>query len=170
MNEINDESSGLPIRDNIQITDEIKGYWNEIARWGQFFGIISFVFFGILALTLTIVLFTGAGAFLGTGMMSGLGVPVVLMSILSAAVFFIAFYHWKFGTKLRHAIKEDDNESLEIAFENFKKLYQFSGYLLIAYILFYLILLFTVGSSVGNLNNFNTQNSLLNQLYNGKYS
>jgi hypothetical protein len=169
MNEINDESSGLPIRDTIQITDEIKGYWKEIARWGQFFGVISFVFFGFLALMLTIFLFTGAGAFLGTGMISGLGLPVVMISILSAAVFFIAFYHWKFGTKLRHAIKEDDNESLEIAFNNFRKLYQFSGYLLIAYILLYLIILFFAGSLIGNLNNFTTQNSLLNPLNHGKY-
>jgi hypothetical protein len=105
------------------ITDPIRGFLAESARWGKFIAIIGFVFIGLAAITMLF----GGGALMATGM-PGMGGIVMLLYIVVLGISVIPIvYLYNFATKMQVALRDDDQMFLRDAFENHKSMFKFYG-------------------------------------------
>ncbi|MBL7829355.1 MAG: hypothetical protein JNJ57_22150 [Saprospiraceae bacterium] len=124
----------------LQITDEIKMYWQETRKWALFFGIMLFVFFGLVSLVGLLALFSGtAGGFVG-------GVFVIGMYV--GILFFPALYYYRFSTQMKQALNDGDNSMLEQSFINLRRYYVYVGILVIIVVAIYLIFFIVYGSAL----------------------
>ena len=131
------------IMDNPQIIDdnfggsvlnsEIKSYLAETARWGYFLSIVGFI--GIALIVLIGLFFVGfMASLLGQ---AGIFSPISLsFSFLFGAVlyFFPVLYLFRFSSKMKLALRTDNEAELTSAFENLKSLYKFMGILTAIYL------------------------------------
>lgn len=141
---------------DLGITPNIRAFLSETARWANFIAILGFIMIGILIL---VAIF--AGSMMGMmmsqipeaqdlGGLSGLygGALTVFYLILAGIYIFPILYLYRFATKMKHALRTDDQESLSSSFENLKSHYKFIGILMIIMLGLYAlaILLAIVGS------------------------
>lgn len=124
------------IMDNPQIIDdnfggsvlnsEIKSYLAETARWGYFLAIVGFI--GIALTVLIGLFFVG---FMATLLgQAGIFSPVFLsFFFLFGAVlyFFPVLYLFRFSSKMKLALRSDNEAELTSSFQNLKSLYKFMG-------------------------------------------
>ena len=125
MEDYNDKS-------RLEITDEIKSYLKEIAKWGHFLSIIGFIVVGFLLLSSMTIqsVFDSLGE--DTPGLAGLGgVGAGFLSfmyvIMATIYFFPTLYLYRFSTKVKRAIKEDDQEDLRYGMEHLKRVFKFLG-------------------------------------------
>jgi hypothetical protein len=130
------------------ITDPIRGFLAESARWGKFIAIIGFVFIGLAA----IMMLFGGGAMIAGGM-AGMGGVAMLVYIIVLGISVIPIvYLYHFATKMQVALRDDDQMYLRDAFENHKSMFKFYG-IFMAIILGIYALMFLVGI-IGGLASF----------------
>lgn len=136
-NQIIDDSFGMTL------SDQMRSYIQEIAKWAYFLAIIGFIGIGFLVL---IALFAGVifGSMtdeLGMGMMSG-GLISGLYLFVGAIYFFPVLYLFRFSTKAKAALQSGSDSELTDAFESLKSHYKFLGIMTIVimsiYALFFL--------------------------------
>lgn len=122
------------------ITDPIRGFLAESARWGKFIAIIGFVFIGLGA----IMMLFGGGAML-VGGMAGVGGIAMLFYIVVLGISVIPIvYLYNFATKMQVALRDDDQMYLRDAFENHKSMFKFYG-IFMAIMLGIYALMFLIG-------------------------
>lgn len=122
------------------ITDPIRGFLAESARWGKFIAIIGFVFIGLGA----IMMLFGGGAML-VGGMAGVGGIAMLFYIVVLGISVIPIvYLYNFATKMQVALRDDDQMYLRDAFENHKSMFKFYG-IFMAILLGFYALMFLIG-------------------------
>ena len=105
------------------ITDPIRGFLAESARWGKFIAIISFVFIGLGAL----MMLFGGGAMIAGGMAGMGGVAMLFYLVLLGISIIPVIYLYNFATKMQVALRDDDQMYLRDAFENHKSMFKFYG-------------------------------------------
>lgn len=105
------------------ITDPIRGFLAESARWGKFIAIIGFVFIGLGV----IAMLFGGGAMIAGGM-AGMGGVMILVYVVILGISIIPIiYLYNFSTKMQVALRDDDQMYLRDAFENHKSMFKFYG-------------------------------------------
>jgi hypothetical protein len=144
---------------DLQLDQQSVNYLNEAARWSRLLAIIGFIYCGVMAIC---GLFFGSlvtklmMSNLGGAEMATTGAGSAFLSffvILSALIlFFPAFYLFNFSSKVRRAIRNNDQVILTDSFKNLKSFFKFYGILVIICLSFYALLLIfaVVGLMVGH--------------------
>lgn len=142
------EENILPNALGLQIDNGNIPYLTEAAKWGKFLAIIGFIMCGLLILT---GFFAGsilAGSFaevdseLGSSM-SGLGTTffAVLYTAMALLYFFPSLYLYNFASKMRTALLNNDQLSLNTSFKNLKSCLKFWGILFIIVLCLYAVII-----------------------------
>jgi uncharacterized membrane protein len=145
---------------DLHLDQQSVNYLSETARWSRLLSIVGFICCGLMAVV---------GLFLGTTMSrmvseagggtteSGmLGVSSGIRSfflILSAIIlFFPAYYLFNFSTKMRRALRNNDQFVLAVSLKNLKSFFKFCGILVIIMLSFYTLALISaiIGAMVGH--------------------
>ena len=134
------------------ITPEIQGFLRETAKWGKFMAIVGFVFTALI-----VIIAIGIGAFMGTafseladepgmGIFAGVGGGAIafIYILLALMYFFPCLYLYRYSSKMKTALAQNDQQFLHESFMNLKSLYKFWGILMAVFIGFYVVL-FVIG-------------------------
>jgi hypothetical protein len=133
---------------NLSIDNTAKAHLNETARWARFLSIAGFIFLGLIIIAgIVFTMFlskTMSGMtdseYGGIGAIAGMGVGMAFFYILIAAVwFFPILYLYRFSNSLRKAVVSDDQQALNIAFQNLKICLRYVGIVTIIILAIYAI-------------------------------
>ncbi len=155
--------TSYPLDDNfttsgVVITEEIKSYLYETAKWGKFLSIVGFIFLGLMVLGILSFLALGASLFseLGdAGAMGGMGMTfmILIYGLFIALYFFPTLYLYRFSTKMRTALDANDQQSLSESFMNMKSVFKFWG-IFTAIIIGFYVLMFILSIVFGGIGAF----------------
>lgn len=127
------DDSGTSSTD-IHISDSIKSYLAESARWAKFIAIVSFVLLGLGVISVLL----GGGALLAAGIPGGGGGLIMLVYIIVIGITFIPIYYlYQFAIKTQMALLNDSQVALQDAFECHKSMFKFYGIFLAIMLGFY---------------------------------
>ena len=112
---------------NMHISDEIKEYLIETAKWTKFLAIIGFIGIGLLILIAFFAKYFFGLLPLQTVQAVPIGTLSVIYFILAGVYFFPVNYLFKFSGNLKSALEIEDQEELTSAFRNLKSHYKFIG-------------------------------------------
>jgi hypothetical protein len=136
----------IETEDSSSLSLHSKAFLSEAAGWARFMAIVGFVLLGLGTIGM---LFAGSSlALLGAS-----GVPTALIIgiflVFGIIWFFVSFYLFRFGSKMKEALQFQSRELIDQSFENLKSYFKLMGILTIIYLAFYaLILLFSGLSSM----------------------
>jgi len=132
--------------ENLLITDESRMYLAETAKWAKFLAIVGFVF---TALIVVLGVFFGSimGAMMsgfpeesGSVAMGGLGGAMGFFYVIMGLIYFFpCYYLYKFATRAKLALANNDTDALTDALANHKSVYKFMGILMIIVLAFYVL-------------------------------
>ncbi len=114
------------------ITNEIKSFLSETAKWANFIAIVGFVFVGLTMLTMVgVLLFAGSMASELSTMSAGVAgiFPLIFYTIFMGIAFIPILYLYKFAQNMKRALKYDDSNALRESFMYMKSHYKFYGIL-----------------------------------------
>ncbi len=127
-------------------------YLKETAMWARFLGIVGFIFSTLITIG---AFFVGSFmAFMPTAgsMPAGVGGLVTVIYLLIGALgFFISLQAYRFGTKTKSALLNDDQFALTAGLSNLKTMFKIYGIIIIIYLA--IIALATVFGLLGALFN-----------------
>jgi len=135
---------------SLSVSPEIKSFLQETAKWGKFLSIVGFVIVGIFVIIgLGISFFSGsamsgigeAGSMVPAGMFGAIGFVYVLFALLYLVPL---YYLYKFSTRMKLALAQNDQQYLAESFRNLKSLYKFMG-IFMAVLLGFYALIFVFG-------------------------
>ncbi len=140
---------------DLQVDQQSSVFLAESAKWARFLAILGFIMCGMLVL---VGLFMGsflAGRMSsmnigGSTMFSG-GIFTFVYILIALLYFFPCLYLFHFGSKMRTALRNNDQEILLESFKNLKSCFKFYGILAIIVLGFYAIALIAaiLGAAVG---------------------
>ncbi len=140
---------------DLQVDQQSSVFLGETARWARFLAILGFITCGLLVL---VGLFAGtfmAGTMSsmnmgGASMLSG-GFFTLLYILIAIICFLPSLYLFRFATKTRTALRNNDQETLSESFKNLKSYFKFYGIVAIIALGFYAIAIVAaiVGAAVG---------------------
>ncbi len=129
---------------DLAVTYQTRIYLNEIRKWAKFFAVLGFVGIGFLTLAALAMSFTGViSSFAGSGVFGGMSAGVAVITYLIIGLLYLApiIYLNKFANRMKAALDTMNNEQLQLAFENMKSLFKFSGVLTIIILSLYVIII-----------------------------
>jgi len=145
METLNQTEPNQDLFSGLQIDHENNSYLSEIARWGKFLSIVGFVFTGLGAIGLLFSLFGGSTY-------QSIYAPVwqrsifpLLMVVMILLYFFPCLYLFNFSTKMKLALRTDDQLYMTTAFKNLKSCFKFVGIFTIVMLAIYLIVIIALG-------------------------
>ena len=158
LEETNQERTAELIQQPLVITEDIRSYLYDTAKWTKFLSIVGFVITALVAM-----MGFGAGAFVAVLAKMSPGNPLAAMGSGFLTVYFLViallyFYPslllFKHSNAANKAILYGDQDSLADAMVNLRSFFKFWGILMIVLISFYIltIILFIVaglGSAAG---------------------
>ena len=118
----------------------------ETAMWAKFLAIAGFIISIIIAIgavfagTMFNKLTAGMPGGNKGGVMTG-GVIMVMYLLIAAVAFFMSLFLFRFGVKMKVALITNDQESLNLSFQNLKVYYRFAGIITIIYLVILLLAL-----------------------------
>lgn len=121
----------------LQLDQPSINYLNEAARWSRFLAILGFIYIGLLLIIGLLFGSFGNSLLPGSGGESDMpmrlsGVFISILLILVAGVLFIpVLYLFNFSTKMRKALRNNDQPVLTDALRNLKSFFKFYGILAI---------------------------------------
>jgi len=127
------------------ITEDVRSYVYETAKWTKFLSVVGFVFSALTAITAF-----GASAFLtslatvspGNPLLKMGSAAITILYLLIALIqFYPSFLLFKFSTSATQAILYADEASLSIAMSKLKSFFKFWGILTMIFIGFYIMVL-----------------------------
>jgi heme/copper-type cytochrome/quinol oxidase subunit 2 len=137
----------------LQLDQSSINYLNEASRWSRFLSILGFIYIGLLIIAG--ILFGSFGNSLMPGSDAEMpmrlsGVFISLIFILMALVLFIpVLYLFNFSSKMRKALRNNDQPVLTEALKNLKSFFKFYGILAIVGLSFYALAI--VAAVIGGL-------------------
>jgi Family of unknown function (DUF5362) len=141
----------------LQLDQPSINYLNEASRWSRFLAILGFIYIGLLLLFAIIFGSIGNSLMQGTGSESEMpklsGAFICFLLILVAAVLFVpVLYLFNFSSKMRRALRSNDQMVLADALKNLKSFFKFYGILAIIVLSLYgiAILAAVVGGLAGH--------------------
>lgn len=132
-----------------------KAHLSEAARWAKFLAIIGFIGCGLIAL---LGIFFGSFMSMFTGQLggnpyndmptsavSGIGAMAAVFYIIIALIYFFpCLFLFRFATKMKTAIASNDQETLNVSFQNLKACFRFIGIVTLVLLCFW-VLAFIIG-------------------------
>lgn len=121
------------------ITDDIKGFLMEFAKWAKFLAIVGYIGIGLMvlgALIMLLVAMTSGGY--GSGQAAGIAFVYLVMAVV---YFFPIQYLHRSATGIRDAIQTNNQYSLSTGFQYLKSHYKFVGIMLIIILSLYALIL-----------------------------
>jgi len=124
---------------NLIVTEEMRSYIYEMAKWASFLAIVGFVFTGVtIIFALTVGAATNTSPEL-TAMLGQLGAAgQVALTIIFLVLAFIIFYPslllFKYANKAKYGVLYGEQVSLNEAFAKLKSLFRFWAIITILYI------------------------------------
>ena len=145
------DNSEMDSENTVQLTDTMKEYLTEAAKWTKFMSIVGFVILGLLFCGL--VAFAVSSSFFATAFpgMEQLGAAALLLVFVfiflfyGMLIFIPSWFMFRFGTKTLKSIPTMNVLGIETAFENLKSLFKFYGIFMMVVIGMYSIILLGVG-------------------------
>jgi hypothetical protein len=139
---------------DLVIDFETQGFLKETAKWTHFLSILGFVGVGLFVMIGLFVqsIFSKLGSMSG-GMMGnqmGGGFIGSFYIVMAVVYFFPVYYMFKFSTKLKVALRTNDNLELKDAFKFLKSHFKFVGILFLVLTVLYAIV-FVIALSAGAL-------------------
>lgn len=123
------------------VTENMRSYFYDMAKWANFLGILGFVFSGLMLL---MALSAGAltsvmGAMSNAGMYGQLGTGVLTTVFVFYAVMFLypSLMLFLYAKKAKQGVLYGDQNSLEESISKLKSFFKFYGVLAIIFICFY---------------------------------
>jgi hypothetical protein len=141
--ETNSEFSQENIEKPMVITEDIRSYLYDTAKWTKFLSVMGFVFTALIAMFAF-----GAGTFVSVlGKMSpgnplaamGAGFITVYFLVMALIYFYPSLLLFKHSNSIKKAVLYGDQESLSDAMLNLKSFFKFWGVLFIVIIAFYFL-------------------------------
>ncbi len=125
----------------MQLGEQAKSHLKEAAKWAVFLSIVGFIGIGLMI----ILSFTIGSVLANLPIENFGGLSPQFFSyfyLIFAGIYFIPVYYlYQFGTKIKAALLNDDNDLLTFGLKKIKSLYKFLGILTIVGISFYFILM-----------------------------
>jgi low temperature requirement protein LtrA len=142
----------------LQLDQPSISHLNEAARWSRFLSILGFIYIGLLIVGGILYGSVGSSFMSGTGGDAEIptrfsGVLISFIFILVALVlFFPVLYLFNFSSKMRRAIRNNDQPILTEAFKNLKSFFRFYGILAIIVLSLYALAIIAavIGGMVGH--------------------
>ena len=128
---------------DLQIDHQSNSYLSEVAKWGKFLAIIGFIFCGLMVIaalfagTLMASMMSGFGSGEATSTAIGGGFITFIYLIFALIYFFPCLYLFNFAAKMQVALRNNQQELLNIAFRNLKSCFKFMGILMIIMLSFW---------------------------------
>jgi|SRR5450432_254836 len=151
------EQTGQTNLFDLHLDQSSINYLNEAARWCRFLSIIGFIYCGLMVIfgiffgTIMTMMMPAMGN--ETAVLSGvagglLGVGVIVVSLV---LFFPAYFLFSFSSKMRRAIRTNDQPVLSESLKNLKSFFKFQGILVIIGLSFYILIFIAgmIGAMVG---------------------
>jgi len=140
---------------DLHLDQQSVNYLGETARWCKLLSIFGFIYCGIMVL---VGLFFGS--LVSSMMMPGMGSAdkvggafmssfIILMALI---LFFPAYYLFNFSSKVRRALRNNDQEVLTDSLKNLKSFFKFNGIIVIIILSLYALALVSaiIGAMVGS--------------------
>jgi uncharacterized membrane protein YjgN (DUF898 family) len=125
----------------LQIDHQGSTFLREVAKWSKFLAIVGFVMTGLFLL---VMIFAGSAIstlttaqYGGTAAAGSSAMVMVMFTVILLIYFFPCFYLFKFATKMQVALKNNDQETLNVSFQNLKSCFKFMGILMIVVLSIY---------------------------------
>jgi hypothetical protein len=140
---------------DLHLDQQSVNYLGETARWSKLLSIIGFIYCGLMVI---VGLFFGS--LVSSMMMPGMGgadkVGGVFLStfiiIMALILFFPAYYLFNFSSKMRRALRNNDQAVLTDSLKNLKSFFKFYGIIVIIILSLYALALVSaiIGAMVGS--------------------
>jgi len=143
----------MDYQNNLVITDDIRSFLIETAKWAKLIAIVGFIMLG-LSLFMPFIFMASIMPLMMSGeaaVAMGTGAGAAFFSVLLIIVLFIfpLLYLYKFGKNTQVALQTDDQNAISTAFQNLKSHYKFIGILLCIVIAFHaLMIIISLGAMV----------------------
>ncbi|MEE1943620.1 hypothetical protein VRU48_00785 [Pedobacter sp. KR3-3] len=142
--ELTPESSTHP---QLIVSEEMRSYLYEMAKWATFLAIVGFVFTGLMVVSAFTI-----GAAVGTNpelaslksiaALGGAGLTLVCL-LYAFAIFYPSLLLFKYASRAKLGVLYGDQNSLNEALLRLKSLFKYWGIMTIVLIGFYIIALFS---------------------------
>jgi hypothetical protein len=128
------------VRENTSfITEEIKSYLMESAKWGKFLAIMGYIGIGLMLLLGVGVMAMGSAAALIPGMGVNMGAFGLIYVAIAAFYFFPVYYLHQFSARMKQGLISQDAQSVTTGFQNLKSLFKFMGIFTIVILSIYVL-------------------------------
>lgn len=133
----------------LQFTEQAQRFYSETAKWATFLSIIGFlgsafmVLIGLVMFAMGSAIGSGMGNSPMAGMFSG-GLFGGFYLVFALINFFPAYYMYKFASKAKAALNNNDTATLTESFENLKSYFKFTGIAVIVVIALYALIIIGV--------------------------
>jgi hypothetical protein len=116
---------------DLQFDSQSGAYLGEAARWARFLAILGFIGTGLLVIIGVFMGTTMSGALSSMGVMGGLGggMIAVIYILMALLYFFPCLYLFRFGSGVRTATRNNDQQSLVSSLKNLKSCFKYFGVL-----------------------------------------
>ncbi len=136
------------------LSNEIKGYLKETAKWAKFIAIVGFVGVGFMvvgAILAGVFMSSMSSEFSNTGMPFPSALISVFYLLMAGLMVMPIYYLYQFASKMQQALRTSNAQILTDSFKNLKSHYKFYGILMAIFIVFYgVMLLFGIlGGALG---------------------
>lgn len=133
------------LENELMIDNISQSHLKETAMWTKFLAITGFFLSALIAIGAFVVgtMLNKLSAIPGgkpMGAMAG-GMITVIYLFVAVIAFFMSFYLFKFSIKMQMALKANDQETLNVSFQNLKNYYRFAGIITILYLVILLLAL-----------------------------
>jgi hypothetical protein len=132
---------------SLSIDPVTKAHLHETAKWGRFLAIVGFIFLVLMIVAgifLSTIMANTMGGMDATGMGSnyfaGFGVGMAVLYIILAVIwFFPLLFLLRFSNRMRTALAGNDQQALNVAFQNLKICFRYVGIITIIILAIYAI-------------------------------
>ena len=115
----------IPNINPLIVTDEIKSFLKETAKWMRFLAILGFIGLGLILIAAVMIFLAGLSASeYGPQNLEFVALGYVLMAII---YYFPIDYLYKSGMYLKHGIEQNRQDLITKGFQHMKSHYKFIG-------------------------------------------
>jgi len=129
--------------DALWISEDVRSYIYDMAKWARFLSVVGFVFSAMIVLSAfsTGAFMTGLAASSPGNPLLALGATglTVIYLLVGLLQFYPSFLLYKFSTAAMQAVLFADQEGLSIAMGKLKSFFKFWGILTIVFLVFYIL-------------------------------
>jgi hypothetical protein len=148
MENFDEPETGLSAEHEIEtliITEDIRSYIYESAKWSRFLSIVGFIltfFMVIAALSMNSIMtaMSEIPAYSGLAKFGSAGLTLIYL-IIALIYFYPSFLMYKFAGSAKQAVLYGDQASLSLAMQKMKSIFKFWGILTIILLSIYMLML-----------------------------